>query len=121
MNIKFASIVTIFCVISSCAYTQEPRNTVFLTILARNKAHMLPYFLPCIDNLSYDKQLITIYINTNNNIDATEDMLHAWAEKHKNDYKQIIFESHEVEALSADTISHDWTINRLKVLGAIRN
>jgi hypothetical protein len=99
---------------------QEYKDTVFLAILARNKAHMLPYYLSCIDKLEYDKRLITIYINTNNNSDETESILRDWSIKNQHIYKQIIFESHEVPDL-VDTLPHDWTDQRLKVLGEIRN
>ena len=80
----------------SFADMQELKDTVFLTILARNKAHMLPYYLRCLDELEYDKQLITVYINTNNNVDATEEILREWVDKNKSNYRQILFERHEV-------------------------
>jgi hypothetical protein len=97
-----------------------PNKTVLLAILARNKAHVLPYFLQCIDKLQYNKKLITVYINTNNNTDETEKILSEWAASKKPEYKEIVFESHEVEALNP-TNPHDWTPVRFKVLGAIRN
>jgi hypothetical protein len=104
------------------AVVNEPRDTVFLTILARNKAHMLPYYLQCIDKIDYDKRLITVYINTNNNSDDTEEVLLEWAEKHKDEYNHILFETHEVEELAQEnTLPHEWTTQRLRVLGAIRN
>lgn len=120
MNIVLVFLLSFICVMQSFADIQEPQDTVFLTILARNKAHMLPYYLTCIDKLEYDKQLITVYINTNNNSDATEEILQEWAERNKNEYKQILFESHQVKGLS-DTLPHDWTTERLQVLGAIRD
>jgi hypothetical protein len=73
---------------------QEYKDTVFLAILARNKAHMLPYYLSCIDKLEYDKRLITIYINTNNNSDETESILRDWSIKNQHIYKQIILLIH---------------------------
>lgn len=97
-----------------------PNKSVLLAILARNKAHVLPYFLQCINNLEYNKKLITVYINTNNNTDDTQKILEAWASSKKGEYKDIVFESHEVQALSA-TNPHNWTPVRFKVLGTIRN
>lgn len=35
--------------------------TVFIAILARNKAHTLPYFLDLIDKLDYPKERIAIW------------------------------------------------------------
>ena len=99
---------------------QQPAKTVLLSILARNKEHVLPKYLQCIDALDYDKKLITIYINTNNNEDNTKEILQQWTEKNKNLYRNIIVESHEVDTLQ-QTRPHEWTATRFKVLGGIRN
>lgn len=98
----------------------EQANKVLLAILARNKAHVLPYFLKCIENLDYDKKLITVYINTNNNVDKTEETLKDWVEKNKRLYSFIDFEKHNQERLKSDN-PHEWTPVRFKVLGEIRN
>lgn len=95
-------------------------QTVFLTILARNKAHTLPLFLKCIEELDYEKKLITVYINTNNNIDHTEDILEKWILKNKSLYKEIIYEKHD-EILDSNTNPHEWNAPRFHVLGEIRN
>lgn len=97
-----------------------PNKTVLIAILARNKAHVLPHYLRCLDALEYNKKLITIYINTNNNDDDTQKILEEWAMSKKADYKDIVFESHKVEALASGN-PHDWTPVRFKVLGTIRN
>jgi glycosyltransferase involved in cell wall biosynthesis len=95
-------------------------KTVFLAILARNKAHVLPSYLTCIDNLNYNKKAITVYINTNNNEDETLKILEKWAKKNKNRYNKILFEAHQVGGLGT-TKPHEWTVQRFKVLGDIRN
>ena len=108
---------------SSREYAQEvdvANKTVLLAILAKNKAHMLPQFLRCIENLDYDKKLISIYINTNNNEDNTIEILQAWAKKNEPLYRHICFESHEVQG-AAPTKPHEWTFERFKILGGIRN
>lgn len=99
---------------------QETDKTVLLAILARNKAHVLPHYLSCIDNLDYNKNLITIYINTNNNSDETKEILLEWITKNENNYRNIIFESHEIQELP-ENLPHDWTVQRLKALSIIRN
>lgn len=93
---------------------------VFLTILARNKEHILPTFLKSIENLDYNKNLITVYINTNNNTDGTAALLATWAKEKEPLYKRIILESHEVKNLSYGT-PHEWTTDRLHALAVIRN
>ena len=99
---------------------QGQSKTVLLAILARNKAHVLPHYLKCLDALDYNKKLITVYINTNNNEDDTEKLLEQWAARRKAEYKDIVFESHDEQVLSSSK-PHDWTPVRFKVLGTIRN
>lgn len=99
---------------------KKNNKTVFLAILARNKAHVLPKFLHTIDSLDYDKRLITIYINTNNNIDNTKRILKKWAANNLNKYRSIIFESHNVTA-NLNHLPHDWTKEKFSVLAKIRN
>lgn len=112
MNVKVLYFLGLVCVMQLYANIQELKDKVFLTILARNKAHMLPYYLLCIDQLDYDKQLMTVYINTNNNSDDTEAILREWAIKNKNVYKEIIFESHCVDLLSTEKVqSHHYICN----------
>jgi hypothetical protein len=107
-----------FLLIFASQLVADPK--VLLSILARNKAHVLPHFLYCIDNLDYDKKAITVYINTNNNIDDTIPILQKWAEMHRDEYAEILFDEHKVEDLP-DGDPHHWNAHRFKVLGAIRN
>jgi glycosyltransferase involved in cell wall biosynthesis len=98
----------------------QDNKKVLLAILAKNKAHVLPKFLDCIDKLEYNKKLITLYINTNNNSDNTKEMLESWVQKNGASYASVIFESHHV-AEDKQTKPHEWTAERFKVLGNIRN
>lgn len=95
-------------------------KTVLISILARNKAHVLPRFLKCIENLDYNKKLISVYINTNNNKDDTAKILETWAKEHDGQYQRIVMENHEVKE-DLTVSPHDWTPKRFKVLGDIRN
>lgn len=100
-----------------CGATQK---TVFLAILARNKAHTLPLFLDCLDHLVYEKKLITVYIKTNDNNDNTEEILEYWITKNRDIYGKIIYENHEL--ISGETTDpHAWNPNRFKILSEIRN
>lgn len=95
-------------------------KTVFLTILARNKAHLLPKFLECIDRQDYDKSLITVYINTNNNDDNTVEILENWIQQNQSEYHAILFEEHHLARMDNST-PHEWTKERLRALAEIRN
>lgn len=102
-----------------CSHAYSEEKTVLLAILARDKAHVLERYLECIENQDYNKKLITIYINTNNNQDNTEEILNNWADKNRFHYQQIIIDSHNIENLPS-TDPHDWKPVRFKALGNIR-
>lgn len=103
--------------------TPTTSKTVLLAILAKNKAHTLPDYLKCIENLDYDKKSIVIYIRTNNNSDNTKEILANWVEKNKTLYKHIEFDPTDFSNLSSqsETKPHDWTSARFKRLAQIRN
>lgn len=103
-----------------CSPPPVQPKTVLLAILARNKAHLLHDYLTCIERLTYQKKLITIYINTNNNDDDTKQILQAWVRKNCKRYRKIVFEAHEVADLKR-TKPHEWNQQRFKMLGQIRN
>ncbi len=95
---------------------------VLLAILARNKAHVLPKFLECIEDIDYDKKSIVVYINTNNNSDGTTEVLAQWTDDHKGAYAHVEFDPHENVLLHDTTTNpHTWSPPRFKVLGEIRN
>jgi hypothetical protein len=113
----------LIAVLASCfnQKKEEGQNkTVLIAILARNKAHVLPLYLDCIENLDYNKKLISLYINTNNNVDKTQEILEEWVKKHEHQYQKILFETHEVSE-EMTTKPHDWDSQRFTVLGKIRN
>jgi glycosyltransferase involved in cell wall biosynthesis len=64
-------------------------DKITIAILCKQKAHCLPLYLDCIDNQTYPKNLISIYIRSNNNTDNTLEILQAWANKHREEYDEI--------------------------------
>eukprot|EP00061_Rhincodon_typus_P015241 g42807.t1 len=52
--------------------------TVLITIIARNTAHTLPYYLGAIERLDYPKDRISIWAATDHNIDNTTAILLEW-------------------------------------------
>lgn len=114
-------LLSLFFLTTSPTFADEScSKTVLLAILARNKAHVLPDYLTCLEQLDYDKKAITVYINSNNNDDETETLLRAWVERVKDQYGKIVADFHEVEGLEK-TNPHVWTTQRFKLLGSIRN
>lgn len=102
---------------------EAQQKTVLLAILAKNKAHTLPDYLKCIENLDYDKKSIVVYIRTNNNSDYTKEILQNWVNKNKELYKKIEFDSTDFSRSTPahETNPHDWTTARFKRLAKIRN
>jgi hypothetical protein len=121
MNTFLLLIANFFIACSLFADNPSEDKSVLIAILARNKAHVLPYYLHCIENLDYPKEHIRIYINTNNNADETEEILSSWVKKQRPSYKEIFFESHDIRDLILTQDPHDWNSTRFKVLARIRN
>ncbi|OJU82023.1 MAG: hypothetical protein BGO10_04020 [Chlamydia sp. 32-24] len=121
MKQKLKLLIFLLLILSPFISAQAEENkTVLIAILAKNKAHVLEKYLQCIEQLDYDKKLITIYINTNNNQDRTEEILYDWACQNQEEYASIDFESHHINDVEI-TKPHEWTIDRFKVLAKIRN
>jgi len=103
----------------------EPTPTVMLTILARNKGHVLEDFLCCIEALDYPKSAIDLYVRTNDNRDDTEAILRAWLAEHGAQYRSVDFDHRrppraDALVLEHEDIPHAWTAGRLRVLAQIR-
>ncbi len=117
LPIKF---ILFFSVIFSICLEGSEGKKVMIAILARNKAHVLPTYLKCIENLDYDKKLLSIYINTNDNEDDTAELLAAWVSKNKELYQAVEMEHYQVPG-HPQARPHEWTSARFKILGSIRN
>ncbi|XP_063838051.1 glycosyltransferase 25 family member [Ostrinia nubilalis] len=63
--------------------------TVGISILVRNKAHTLPYFLSCLYNLDYPKDRIYIWISSDHNEDDSDKILDKWVEQYGLEYNGI--------------------------------
>jgi len=95
-------------------------DKITIAILCKQKAHCLPLYLDCIDNQTYPKNLISIYIRSNNNTDNTLEILQAWVNKHRDEYDEIYEDYEDVTQRVQDLSPHDWTPERFSVLGNIR-
>lgn len=93
---------------------------VFVALLAKQKAQVLNYFLETLDAWDYPKDLIHIYIRTNNNTDNTEEILADWIGRNAQAYRSITFETQDVEQRVQDLDVHEWTGERFRVLAKIR-
>ncbi|KAG7211162.1 hypothetical protein KM043_010486 [Ampulex compressa] len=63
--------------------------TVLISILIRNKAHTLPYFLTLLQRLEYPKERIHLWICSDNNVDNSIEILNAWLEVEEKYYHGV--------------------------------
>ena len=94
---------------------------VLVAILAKQKEPCLPLYLDCIEALDYPKSSIVLYIRTNNNTDATEQILRDWVARVGHLYAGVEFDAQDVEARVERFGVHEWNPTRFRVLGHIRN
>ena len=100
--------------------TPKPLPKVLIAILAKSKAGHLPFFLECIEALDYPPESICLHIKTNNNTDATADILRAWVARVGGRYAHVEFDDREVPERVQDFADHEWNATRFSVLSRIR-
>lgn len=98
-----------FCaILIVCAEKKNP--TILISILARNKAHTLPYFLSTLENLNYPKDRLSLWIRSDHNVDDTITILRSWILAVQNKYHSIKTEFIEDdEKYSEETGPNHWT------------
>ncbi|CAH6420014.1 Glycosyltransferase family 2 [uncultured virus] len=96
-------------------------GTVCVAILAKDKSATLPLYLECLENLDYPKNLISLYVRTNNNNDDTASILRCWIARVAHLYARVEFDDSDVPEQVQRFKPHEWNSERFIVLGAIRN
>lgn len=94
---------------------------ITITILAKDKAYCLPFYLSCLEDQTWPASRTYLYIRTNNNNDNSAKILKEWIEKVKDRYLEIYFDETDVEENVQQYAQHEWNYTRLKVLCNIRN
>ena len=100
--------------------TKEILPTITIAILCKSKAHVLPLYLKCIEGLYYPKELINIYIRTNDNRDNSASILSTWIQKVKNEYNKIYYNDDSISENLKKYEEHEWNAERFNILGKIR-
>ncbi|WP_128894131.1 glycosyltransferase family 2 protein [Longirhabdus pacifica] len=95
-------------------------DKITIAILAKDKEHLLPYYLQCIENQTYPASKIKLYIRTNNNVDQTANVLKKWINKVAHRYDEIFYDDSDVNAKVEQYKPHEWNALRFQVLGKIR-
>ncbi|KRT81243.1 hypothetical protein AMK59_5115, partial [Oryctes borbonicus] len=91
-----------------CA-AQIKHPTVLISILARNKAHTLPYFLSSLEKLNYPKARIALRIRSDHNIDNTVEILEKWIISVQHQYHSINSEFIDSDSYADEQGPNDWS------------
>ncbi|XP_003706615.1 glycosyltransferase 25 family member [Megachile rotundata] len=103
-------IVTMFLIIYGKDFKKP---SVLITILVRNKAHTLPYFLTFLEQLNYPKQRIHLWICSDNNIDKSIEILSTWLNRTAKEYHGVetSFDEKSVGFEDENGVAH-WSMQR---------
>ena len=116
-HVKFF-LIPLICGYSFCMGL-EP-EIVTIAILAKDKAHILPAYLACIENQTWPKDKTYIYIRSNNNKDNTLEVLQKWIDKMHDSFLGIYVDFTDTPQQVQKYEAHEWNCERFKVLGKIR-
>ncbi|XP_057652350.1 glycosyltransferase 25 family member [Diorhabda carinulata] len=86
---KFLNVFILVFVIMTKSHADNKQPTVLVSILVRNKAHTLPYFLSNFEALNYPKDRMALWIRSDHNVDNSLDILRQWIFSVKNKYHSI--------------------------------
>ena len=95
-------------------------DEIVIAILAKDKAHVLPYFLQAILNQTYQKSKLHLYIRTNDNTDSTATVLEEFIAIHSESYASVYYNSDSISQSLTQYSQHEWNRERFKILGKIR-
>jgi hypothetical protein len=120
MNQAYIFLLVFLVFIIPLSSKQQEIEYVTIAILAKDKAHILPLYLSCIENQTWPANKTYLYIRTNNNNDDTSHVLHQWVEKNRERFAGIYFDDTDVPEQVQKYGQHEWNNERFKVLGKIR-
>ena len=93
---------------------------IVIAILAKNKAHCLPFYLTCIYNQTFPKQNLHLYIRTNDNSDSTATLLQNFLKEKGVEYKSVYFDDSSIDESLKQYKPHEWNTHRFKIMANIR-
>ena len=95
-------------------------DEIVIAILAKDKAHILAYYLQCILDQTYPKNKLHLYIRTNDNNDSTAKVLQDFIDTYGSEYASIKFDASSIDESIKEYAQHDWNSKRFSILGKIR-
>lgn len=94
-------------------------NPLVISVLAKNKEHILPTYLNCLLLQTAVNSDTIFYIRTNDNRDNTDQLLKDWYDKWKGKYR-MVFDDSSIDENLKNYDNHEWNAFRFKILGGIR-
>ncbi|KAL5290495.1 CERCAM family protein [Megaselia abdita] len=99
----------------------ERTPTIFVPILIRNKAHILPYFFSYFENLDYPKNKISLWIRSDHNEDNSIEITKLWLNRVEKLYHNVDFAYDETEKnFNFSTSRVDWSNDRFSHIIALK-
>ena len=92
---NFPRLLVSILLLSVCAHA-APVEHVTVAILAKDKAHVLPLYLSCLEKQTWPKEKTYLYIRTNNNNDETAKVLQDWVDKVGKSYAGVFFDGSDL-------------------------
>ncbi|CAG9830491.1 unnamed protein product [Diabrotica balteata] len=86
---KFLNVLVLVFVIMSNSHAENKQPTILVSILVRNKAHTLPYFLSNFESLNYPKDRMALWIRSDHNTDNSLEIIRQWISSVKFKYHSI--------------------------------
>ncbi|XP_053623852.1 glycosyltransferase 25 family member [Plodia interpunctella] len=82
----FCSLQCFECFVHNSEYKWP---TIGISVLVRNKAHTLPYFLTCLRNMDYPKDRLYLWMYSDYNEDNSVEIIETWAENYASEYNGV--------------------------------
>ncbi|XP_023029681.2 glycosyltransferase 25 family member [Leptinotarsa decemlineata] len=110
---RIVPVLFAFFVVVNHSGAEYKKPTLLVSILVRNKAHTLPYFLSNFQRLDYPKDRMSLRIRSDHNSDESLEILRLWIASVKNDYHSINTEFIEEDPrYPHETGPAHWTTDR---------
>ena len=92
-------------------------SKIFVGVVIKNYDQLVTSFLKSIENLDYNKKLITLQFNVCNTTELIIQQIRTWTKNNKNKYSKIIYEYNGPIPIT----SHSLEIEKFIFLGEIKN
>lgn len=110
---------TLFIFMCTCFAEKKFQNklpTVGISVLVRNKAHILPYFFSSLYNLDYPKDRIYLWIHSDFNEDKSIEIINKWVENYGSEYNGMYVTTNTSSGPlhSDESSSTNWSPNHFR-------